>query len=359
MDAASEIRVLLVEDDEDDYVLTRDILEEISTQKFRIDWTPTVKQALKQARNGGYDLCLLDYRLGDRNGIEVLDELKSLGFSAPILMLTGHGDRRIDLEAMRRGAADYLEKDRLSPELMERSVRYALERTRTLEALRGSEQRLRALSAKLLQAQEEERRRIAKELHDGIGANLTAVKYALETKVAQQQAGMAEADGLPLSEIITAVKETIEETQRISTNLRPSILDSMGLLAALDWTARKTREFYGTLDVHTTWDLAEEEISEEVKIVLLRLVQEAVNNAVKHSGADRITIRLGRREAGIELFVGDNGRGFAAGDPRPSEGQGGMGLDGMVERVELSGGEIDIRSTPGEGTEITARWPGD
>ena len=360
MDDDSEIRVLLVEDDEDDYVLARDTLADVSNQSFRIEWASTVRQALERARNGGYDLCLLDYRLGDRNGIEVLDELKGLGFTAPILMLTGQGDRQVDLEAMRRGAADYLEKDRLSPELMERSVRYALERARNLEALRASEQRLRALSSRLLQAQEEERRRIAKELHDGIGANLTAVKYALETKIAQKEAGMAEEDSIPLTEIIAAVKETMEETQRISTNLRPSILDNMGLLAALDWTARKTREFYRAMDVRTAWDLAEEEIPESLKIVLLRLVQEALNNAVKHSGADRITVSLRRSDKELELLVQDNGKGFGP-DRRRSVEDGSrenMGLDGMLERVELSGGRIDIRSSPGEGTTIAARWPG-
>ncbi len=359
MDAPSEIRVLLVEDDEDDFVLARDILADISNQSFRIDWASTVEQALERARNGGYDLCLLDYRLGDRNGIEVLDELKGLGFSAPILMLTGQGDRQVDLEAMRGGAADYLEKDRLSPELMERSVRYTLERARNLEALRASEHRLRALSSRLLQAQEEERRRIAKELHDGIGANLTAVKYALETKIAQGEAGAAEEDSIPLTEIIAAVKETMEETQRISTNLRPSILDSMGLLAALDWTARKTREFYRAMDVRTAWDLAEEEIPESLKIVLLRLVQEALNNAVKHSGADRITVSLRRSEKGLELLVQDNGKGFGPDRGRSVEdgSREKMGLDGMLERVELSGGRIDIHSSPGEGTTIAARWP--
>jgi len=359
MDAPSQIRVLLVEDDEDDYVLARDILGDISNQSFRIEWAPTVEKALEQARNGGYDLCLLDYRLGERNGIEVLDELKALGFTAPVLMLTGQGDRHVDLEAMKHGAADYLEKDRLSPELMERSVRYTLERARTLEALRASERRLRALSARLLQAQEEERRRIAKELHDGIGANLTAVKYALETRIAQKEAGMAEENGIPLTEIITAVKETMEETQRISTNLRPSILDSMGLLAALDWTARKAREFYRSMDVQTTWDLSEDEIPESLKIVLLRLVQEALNNAVKHSGADRIAVSLRRSERGLELMVQDNGKGFGPDRRRPAENgsREGMGLDGMMERVELSGGRIDIQSSPGEGTTIAARWP--
>ncbi|MCF8062427.1 MAG: response regulator [Deltaproteobacteria bacterium] len=359
--ASSEIRVLLVEDDEDDYVLARDILADIPNQSFHIEWAPTVEEALEQARNGGYDLCLLDYRLGHRNGIEVLDELKALGFTAPILMLTGHGDRRVDLEAMRRGAADYLEKDRLSPELMERSVRYALERARTLEALRASEQRLRALSTKLLQAQEEERRRIAKELHDGIGANLTAVKYALETRVAQQEmAGKTDNAGIPLTQIIAAIKETMEETQRISTNLRPSILDNMGLLAALDWTARKTREFYGSMEVQTAWDLPEDEIPDSLKIVLFRLVQESLNNAVKHSGADRISVSLCKTERELEMSVQDNGRGFGSKHRGPEENEGrGMGLDGMMERVELSGGRIDIRSNPGQGTTITASWPVD
>ncbi len=353
-----EIRVLLVEDDEDDYVLVRDILSDIPNQSFHVDWVAGADSALEQAVRGVYDLCLLDYRLGHRNGVEVLDALKARGFAAPILMLTGQGDRRVDLQAMALGAADYLEKDRLAPDLMERAVRYAMDRAQTLEALRASEQRLRALSTKLLQAQEEERRRIAKDLHDSIGANMTAVKYALEAKKAQEESGNPASGGLPLDRIIDAVKETMEETQRISTNLRPSILDNMGLLAAIQWNARKTQELYRGLEVHTELSLAEEDIPESLKIVVFRVVQEALNNAVKHSGADRIDISLQQRQGELILDMTDNGKGIEPGlnEPRGSKG-GGMGLEGMMERVELSGGKMEIHSTPGEGTRITSRWP--
>jgi signal transduction histidine kinase len=113
------------------------------------------------------------------------------------------------------------------------------------------------------------------------------------------------------------------------------------------------------MDVQTTWDLSEDEIPESLKIVLLRLVQEALNNAVKHSGADRIAVSLRRSERELELMVQDNGKGFGPDRRRSAENgsREGMGLDGMMERVELSGGRIDIQSSPGEGTTIAARWP--
>jgi len=148
-----KVHLLLVEDDEDDYVLIRGILSQIPDWTFRLDWAATFGQGLERAAAGRYDLCFLDYRLGERTGIELLERLQSMGFGAPVLILTGQGDRRIDLKAMSKGAADYLEKSDLSPNMVERALRYALTRARALEALRASERRLKQMSGRLLQAQ--------------------------------------------------------------------------------------------------------------------------------------------------------------------------------------------------------------
>ncbi|HEV8580424.1 MAG TPA: EAL domain-containing protein [Thermoanaerobaculia bacterium] len=135
------VKVLLIDDDEDDHVLTRDLLAEIGRDRFRLDWAPRFEAGLAAIRRQAHDVYLLDYHLGEHNGVELLRQALAEGCRAPIIMLTGLGDRDVDLEAMKAGAADYLSKRSLDARLLERAIRYALERARTLEALRESEER--------------------------------------------------------------------------------------------------------------------------------------------------------------------------------------------------------------------------
>ena len=137
------IRILLVEDDEDDYVIIRDVLLEMEGQEFQLDWVSTYQEAMEKAISNRHDVCLMDYRLGERDGIQLTRDFLQCGFQAPIILLTGLGSHDLDIQAMREGAADYLEKGDLSHELLERSIRYAIDRSRTLRALRESEHRSR------------------------------------------------------------------------------------------------------------------------------------------------------------------------------------------------------------------------
>jgi diguanylate cyclase (GGDEF)-like protein/PAS domain S-box-containing protein len=139
--AEPPIRILLIDDDEDDQVLARDLLAEIGKERFHLDWLSRYEDALAAIRRCGHDIYLLDYHLGERTGLELLRQAVAGGCRAPIIMLTGLGDRDVDLEAMRVGAADYLWKRNLDASLLDRAIRYALERARTLEALRESEER--------------------------------------------------------------------------------------------------------------------------------------------------------------------------------------------------------------------------
>lgn len=135
------VSVLLIDDDEDDFVLTRELLSEIESANFRLTWTPGYDAALAALRDRTHDVFLLDYHLGARNGLELLREAVALGCRAPVIILTGQADREVDLEAMRLGAADYLSKTSLDAPQLERAIRYCLERARTLDALRESEER--------------------------------------------------------------------------------------------------------------------------------------------------------------------------------------------------------------------------
>jgi len=353
----NKIRILLVEDDEDDYVLVRQLLSEIGRYQFELIWSKNYAETLEQASKGSYDVCLMDYRLSGHDGLMVLKELKDRHFQSPVIILTGYGDREIDIEAMRLGAADYLEKFGLTTDKLERSIRYAIDRSMTLKALIESEAKLRALSIKILETQEAERKSIAKELHDSIGSSLTAIKYALEKKLSEIHE-IKKPKGVLLEQLISMVRDTMEETRRISSNLRPSILDDLGLLVAINSICREYQKLYDSISIETRLNITESDIPDHLKIIIYRVLQEALNNIIKHSGADRVKLSLERIKQGIEFVIEDNGKGFDlkkihSGFDNPSR----MGLVGMNERVTLSNGHLNISTEKGGKTIIRAFWP--
>ena len=129
------IRVLLIDDDQDDYVITRALLSDIEGMRIDLDWSPEYEQALALMQSDAYDAYLIDYRLGRRNGLELMHDAVAAGCSAPMIILTGQGDRDVDVQAMQAGAVDYLVKDGLRADMLDRTIRYAIERMQTLQAL--------------------------------------------------------------------------------------------------------------------------------------------------------------------------------------------------------------------------------
>jgi signal transduction histidine kinase len=265
----------------------------------------------------------------------------------PAVLLTGQGDHEVDLRAMAAGAADYLEKGQVTAALLERSIRYAVENARVNKVLEE-------LSRKVLCAQEDERKFIAKELHDNIGANLTAVKLSLERKLEAMKKGSAVEDIL-LEDIISMVQKTIRETKRMQQALRPPVLDDLGIVTAVRSLCRDFQRANPSTDIQPTFQVEEENIPEELKIVIYRISQEALNNITKHSGADKVRIEIIRREHGLELLLEDNGSGF---DLRGvDDGSRGMGIGSMRERAQYSGGLFSLVTAKGRGTAIRVSWP--
>jgi diguanylate cyclase (GGDEF)-like protein/PAS domain S-box-containing protein len=130
------VRVLLVDDDEDDYILTQSLLSEIKGELFQLDWVSAYDRALQEIRQGHHDVYLVDYRLGKRSGLDLLQEAIVCNCNAPLILLTGQGDRELDVAAMRAGATDYLLKGEMTAPVLERTIRYAIEHTQTLKTLR-------------------------------------------------------------------------------------------------------------------------------------------------------------------------------------------------------------------------------
>jgi signal transduction histidine kinase len=240
---------------------------------------------------------------------------------------------------------------------VEALVEEIAERTQTEKALRDSEQALRHLSLKIIETQENERRQIAKELHDSIGSSLAAIKFAVEGKL-QTMTNGPPSDAVPLEKIAGHIHDTIKEVRRISTNLRPSMLDDLGLLATIKWYCRSSGELHADSRIETKLALKDDDVPEYSKIVIYRVLQEALNNALRHSGADTIRVSLTAAKDRVRLCVKDNGCGFNPEDAiQKADPLSGYGLKGMSDRAEVVGGSLSIDSSPGQGTTVCLELP--
>jgi PAS domain S-box-containing protein len=230
------------------------------------------------------------------------------------------------------------------------------ERKKAEEASRESETQLRVLSSQLLKAQEEERKRIAGELHDSIGSLLTAVKFGLESTCKEML--QIRADCEPIEPLIGVVQQAIDESRRIMMDLRPSILDDLGIIATIAWFCRQHHAIHPGIQIERQIDVEEHEIPEFLKIVVFRLMQEALNNICKYSKAELVEMSLEKSSDRIALRIEDYGDGFDVSAILAGRGhRKGLGLTSMKERTELSGGTFEVESVPGEGTVIRASWP--
>jgi PAS domain S-box-containing protein len=225
------------------------------------------------------------------------------------------------------------------------------------EELEEANRALRQLSIRLLAAQEEERKRVAGEIHDSMGSCLSAIKFKVESAIGEI-AKTPKAATQSLDSIAPAIQEAIEECRRIQMDLRPSMLDDLGLLPTLSWFFRRFQTIYSTIHIEQELTIEERELPNSLKTVMYRIIQEAMNNAAKHSKADLIRISLRKVHNKMELSLKDNGCGFnvqqhlSLGDSRR-----GLGLTSMRERTELSGGSFALESAEGKGTMIRASWP--
>jgi len=229
---------------------------------------------------------------------------------------------------------------------------------RTEEAFRLTQNEMWRLSAQHLTIQESERRRIAADLHDGLGQTLSLMKLSIEDVSRSLQHGAAGKAAATLEHLATSVKSALAELRRMSMNLRPATLDDLGILATLAWYFREFEIACPGIKLERDISAKESDVPEPLKIAIFRIVQEATNNTVKHAGAERIKVSLCNEGDFLELLIEDTGRGFdatAVGDRRGFDQ--GLGLQSMKERAELSGARYEIHSAPGKGTSICVRWP--
>jgi signal transduction histidine kinase len=346
------IRVLLVEDDEDDYLLTHDWLAEVGSARYDLDWVDTYEAGLEAIGRGEHAVYLVDYRLGARDGLDLLREALAQGCRAPLIVLTGQGDYQVDVAAMQAGAADYLVKGQINASLLDRSLRYALERQRGEEALERSRQQLRDLATHLQSAREEECTRIAQMVHDELGQMLTALQFDLvylENNLSRPLP--------PLREKIQAMSRLVEAAlqtaRQLTAELRPVLLEDFGLEAALEWQAQ---EFEKRTNIRCKLTLGTLESAVDLgrATAVYRIFQEALTNVARHAQAGRVCIRLHEAAGEVVLEVRDNGQGIS--EERLRHGKS-LGLLGMKERALAWNGEVTVQGNPGKGTLVRARIP--
>jgi len=252
------------------------------------------------------------------------------------------------------GAVLLLE-DRTAEKESSREVARVQSRVNALrEKIAQDKHRLRTVSRRLIDIQESERRHIARELHDEIGQSLTALKIQLQTL--QQRLSDASM-GLTVASGVETLDRLMKQVRNLSLELRPSVLDDLGLHAALRWYMDRMRQDSG-LDIHVGMDFPEAGFGPELDMVLFRVTQEAFTNVVRHARARRVDIELAADDSLAHLSIRDDGLGFDVEEARARAMAGqSLGLIGMMERVNLAGGRLNITATPGGGTHIQVSLP--
>ena len=215
--------------------------------------------------------------------------------------------------------------------------------------------RLKSLSRQLIKTQEVEQRNLAKELHDEVGQNLTALKISLLS--------VCKVFNIPqtdpkISSSLTAIEMLLNNIRNMSLNLRPSILDDLGLIPALRWLVEKQLKS-AKIEGEVYWEdiEADERFSEDIEITAFRIVQESITNIIKHSEATLFRVKLNRQNQFLIINIMDNGKGFSTEEYNSENFYSSMGIMGMVERADLIGGGLKINSVPGKGTTVNVIIP--
>jgi signal transduction histidine kinase len=261
------------------------------------------------------------------------------------------------LQIMANHIAVAIANDRLFKEVRiqkDRLAEQVAERQRAETALGETKERLQSLSRRLLDTQETERRHIARELHDEIGQALTALKINLQALQRSPEPGTA---ATRLLDSINIVDRTLRQVRNLSLDLRPSMLDDFGLCAALRWYADQQAQRAG-LQVQFVAPSLEGRLEPTLETACFRVAQEALTNIVRHARASSVRVELAEEAGSLHLMVRDDGAGFEPESIRRQlDGDASLGLLGMKERASLMGGRVELKSAPGQGTEVHGWFP--
>lgn len=356
--STAPISILLVEDSPSDAALLQELLNATGAGQFEFTHVETLEEARAQLSEARFDVLLLDLTLPDSTGRETFLRARASAPLLPIVVLTGEADEAIGLDAVRQGVQDYLLKGKADGAQTARAIRYAIERQRAETELRRAqdELELRVAERKLLEKQildigETERQRIGQDLHESVGGLLTGAAL-LSKALARRLENKEIAEASAAEEVVGRINDAISRTRAISRGLCPLGIGATGLVAELAEFAAETTKRSG-LSCHFQADDGFLIRDQSVASHLYRIGQEAVNNAIRHSEARHLRIRLARTGEQLLLEVRDDGKGLPV--HRPTDK--GMGLRTMKYRAEVIGGQLGVESSEGRGTVVSCLVP--
>jgi signal transduction histidine kinase len=214
------------------------------------------------------------------------------------------------------------------------------------------------LSSQLVTAQENERRRVSYDLHDKVWQTLVAIRFEIERLFSRQERTDLAVFQKKSKEVMADILSAVGKIRSMQGDLWPYVLDDIGLVATIDWYCREFEKSHSGIAIEKTNGITETEIPSSAKIVIYRVLQEALSNVAKHSQARHVAISLVKNDHGLEFTVQDDGIGFDLGETIAKRAPwGGLGLLSIKARTELSGGSFGIESAKGKGTTIRASWP--
>jgi signal transduction histidine kinase len=354
------LSVLLVEDSERDALL---IARELRNHGYTLQLKRVQKEHsfVAALKDQSWNVIIADYSLPQFGAMPALKLLQNSGLDLPFIIVSGAIGEETAVAAMKAGAHDYIMKDKLARLVpaLEREMRDANVRQERKQAeieLRNSRDQLRALAAKLQSVREEERKLITRDIHDELGQALTGFKMDLawlRSRLATEESPTHSQILQKLAEMGALVDSTANTIRKLCTELRPGILDDLGLTAAIEWQAREFTKRTGIRCAVTTQagNLA---LAPDQTTAAFRIFQEILTNVARHAQASRVNVRLEAAGNEVLLEASDNGRGIREGE---IDGAKSLGLVGMRERALLLGGALELRGVPGKGTTVTVRLP--
>jgi signal transduction histidine kinase len=343
-------RILVVEDEA---IVARDIASQVEALGYEaVGIASSAELAIQMAERERPNLVLMDIQLsGAVDGIVAASTIRNR-FNLPIVFLTAFAADEVLERAKLTEPFGYILKP-FSERELSTTLAMALYKHEAETRLRNTTRQLKALSRRVLEVQELERRRVAVELHDELGQSLTAIKINLQLSQRLKDKALAAIN----LENIHIVEDALQQVRRLATNLRPSMLDDLGLAAALQWITEQSANRSGfSVTFHHV--RSQPRLAADIETACFRIVQEALTNIARHAQAKQVEIALDRDDDQVTLRITDDGCGFNLDEMRVRAVAGdSIGVLGMQERATLVGGELTIESAPGQGSTVQFQAP--
>ena len=351
----SSLKILLLEDSQDDAELIQHVLKR-SGLRFNADVASDENEFLAALDNHSYDAVLADNALPQYSSVQALNLIKIRNPYTAFILVTGTVSEEFAVDIIQQGADDYILKSnlaRLSSAIKKAIESRKMQKEKSLAQAEMEElnKQLRTLTAHLQDVREKEQARIAREIHDELGQMLTAIKMDISS--AGKKMGKSEADAKThIESALSLTDDMIKSVRKIASELRPSVLDDLGLEAALDWQTQEFEKHNPDIQCIFFSSVNDLVIEKNTATALYRIYQESLTNIARHSRATKVTAELSHVDDILILTVTDNGKGF---DQEFIKDKKTLGLVVMKERVLMINGELIIESEPGQGTTVTVK----